>query len=74
MAHRILFTGVVSYPTQRWLARPSGHAQNPAMPDLPPTAAPWDSDDAASRLLLGLIAQSTNDGIWDWDLDSGRVS
>jgi len=35
------------------------------MPDLPPTAAPWDSDDAASRLLLGLIAQSTNDGIWD---------
>jgi PAS domain S-box-containing protein len=43
------------------------------MPDLPPTAAPWDSDDAASRLLLGLIAQSTNDGIWDWDLDTGRV-
>jgi two-component system, sensor histidine kinase len=43
------------------------------MLDLPPTAAPWDSDDAASRLLLGLIAQSTNDGIWDWDLDSGRV-
>jgi two-component system, sensor histidine kinase len=43
------------------------------MPDLPATAAPWDSDDAASRLLLGLIAQSTNDGIWDWDLDTGRV-
>jgi PAS domain S-box-containing protein len=73
MARRVLFTGVVSYPTQRWLARPSGRAQNPAMSDLPPTAAPWDSDDAASRLLLGLIAQSTNDGIWDWDLDSGRV-
>jgi PAS domain S-box-containing protein len=43
------------------------------MPDQQPTAAPWDSDDAASRLLLGLIAQSTNDGIWDWDLDTGRV-
>ncbi len=43
------------------------------MLDLPPTAAPWDSDDPASRLLLGLIAQSTNDGIWDWDLDSGLV-
>ncbi len=43
------------------------------MPDPQPTAAPWDSDDAASRLLLGLIAQSTNDGIWDWDLDTGRV-
>lgn len=43
------------------------------MADLPPTAAPWDSDDAVSHLLLGLIAQSANDGIWDWDLDTGRV-
>ena len=37
------------------------------------TGAPWDKDDAASRSLLGLIAQSTNDGIWDWDLGTGRV-
>lgn len=37
------------------------------------TGAPWDKDDAASRILLGLIAQSTNDGIWDWDLSTGRV-
>lgn len=39
----------------------------------PMTGAPWDKDDAASRSLLGLIAQSTNDGIWDWDLGTGRV-
>jgi hypothetical protein len=34
------------------------------MNDLPNgTAAPWDREDAASRSLLRLIAQSTNDGI-----------
>jgi hypothetical protein len=32
------------------------------------SAAPWGSDDPESRSLLGLIAQSTNDGIWVLDL------
>jgi hypothetical protein len=36
-------------------------------------AAPWDREDAASRSLLRLIAQSTNDGIWDWDLETDAV-
>jgi PAS domain S-box-containing protein len=44
------------------------------MDDLPNgAAAPWDREDAASRSLLRLIAQSTNDGIWDWDLDTNEV-
>jgi two-component system, sensor histidine kinase len=73
MARNFLFSGSVTVPAQRWLARPAWPAQTSAMQDLPPTPAPWDADDAASRLLLGLIAQSTNDGIWDWDLNSGRV-
>jgi two-component system, sensor histidine kinase len=73
MARNFLFSGIVTDPAQRWLARPASPAQTSAMHDLPPTPAPWDSDDDASRLLLGLIAQSTNDGIWDWDLNSGRV-
>lgn len=37
------------------------------------TAAPWDREDSASRSLLRLIAQSTNDGIWDWDLATDGV-
>jgi two-component system, sensor histidine kinase len=44
------------------------------MDDLPKgAAAPWDREDAASRSLLRLIAQSTNDGIWDWDLETNEV-
>src|ERR1700691_6188141 len=37
------------------------------------TAAPWDREDSASVSLLRLIAQSTNDGIWDWDLETDEV-
>lgn len=37
------------------------------------TAAPWDREDSASRSLLQLLARSTNDGIWDWDLRTGDV-
>jgi PAS domain S-box-containing protein len=37
------------------------------------SAAPWGSDDPESRSLLGLIAQSTNDGIWVLDLATQRV-
>jgi two-component system, sensor histidine kinase len=36
-------------------------------------AAPWDREDAASRSLLRLIVESTNDGIWDWDLRTDAV-
>lgn len=72
MASCFLTEGVTD-PAEKWLARPLRGAQTQPMLDLPPTGAPWDSDDPASRLLLGLIAQSTNDGIWDWDLDTGRV-
>jgi two-component system, sensor histidine kinase len=36
-------------------------------------AAPWDREDAASHSLLRLIVQSTNDGIWDWDLETDAV-
>ena len=44
------------------------------MEDLPNgTTAPWDREDAASRSLLRLIVQSTNDGIWDWDLKTNDV-
>jgi hypothetical protein len=35
--------------------------------------APWDRDDDASRDLIRLIAQSTNDGIWDWNLETNEV-
>jgi PAS domain S-box-containing protein len=43
------------------------------MNESPVTAAPWDREDSASRSLLRLIAQSTNDGIWDWDLATNEV-
>ena len=44
------------------------------MDDLPNrAAAPWDREDAASSSLLRLIAQSTNDGIWDCDLETDDV-
>jgi PAS domain S-box-containing protein len=36
-------------------------------------AAPWDREDAASRSLLRLIVRSTNDGVWDWDLETDAV-
>jgi PAS domain-containing protein len=35
--------------------------------------APWERDDDTSRLLLGLIAEHTNDGIWDLDVATRRV-
>jgi PAS domain S-box-containing protein len=37
------------------------------------TTAPWDREDSASRSLLRLIALSTNDGIWDWNLETDGV-
>jgi len=37
------------------------------------TVAPWDRDDGASRDLMRLIARSTNDGIWDWNLETDEV-
>jgi PAS domain S-box-containing protein len=44
------------------------------MDELPDgAAAPWDREDAASRSLLRLIVESTNDGIWDWDLRTDAV-
>lgn len=42
-------------------------------PPFAPEAPPWDSDDPATRSLLGLIAQSTNDGIWVLDLATKNV-
>jgi PAS domain S-box-containing protein len=35
--------------------------------------APWERPDDTSRLLLGLIAEHTNDGIWDLDVASRKV-
>ncbi len=50
------------------------YAYNYGMVEIgPATDAPWDRDDAASRSLLRLIALSTNDGIWDWDLTTNEV-
>jgi PAS domain S-box-containing protein len=33
----------------------------------------WDRTDNVSRALVRLIAQSTNDGIWDWNLETHEV-
>jgi PAS domain S-box-containing protein len=33
----------------------------------------WDRTDSVSRTLVRLIAQSTNDGIWDWNLETDEV-
>jgi two-component system, sensor histidine kinase len=37
------------------------------------TSAPWDRTDTVSRELVRLITQSTNDGIWDWNLETAEV-
>jgi two-component system, sensor histidine kinase len=37
------------------------------------TEAPWERLDDTSRLLLGLIAEHTNDGIWDLDVATRKV-
>jgi two-component system, sensor histidine kinase and response regulator len=34
---------------------------------------PWDRKDSVSRTLVRLIAESTNDGIWDWNLETDEV-
>jgi two-component system, sensor histidine kinase len=41
--------------------------------DVNETSAPWDREDSVSRSLMRLITESTNDGIWDWDLETGGV-
>ena len=33
----------------------------------------WERTDSVSRTLVRLIAQSTNDGIWDWNLETDEV-
>lgn len=35
--------------------------------------APWQVDSLRGRELLRLVAMSTNDGIWDWDLETQQV-
>jgi PAS domain S-box-containing protein len=37
------------------------------------STAPWDREDSESRSMMRLIAQSTNDGIWDWNLETDGV-
>src|SRR5205809_2404319 len=37
------------------------------------TIAPWDREDNMSRTLVRLVTQSTNDGIWDWNLETDEV-
>jgi hypothetical protein len=44
--------------------------ENEAMHDrVDDSSAPWDREETASRSLMRLIAESTNDGIWDWNLN-----
>lgn len=40
---------------------------------IPSVDSLWSSEDAADQQLLHMLAVSTNDGIWDWDLTSDRV-
>jgi two-component system, sensor histidine kinase len=42
-------------------------------PLVPSIEALWFGDDDAGQALLHMLATSTNDGIWDWDIASGRV-
>jgi PAS domain S-box-containing protein len=35
--------------------------------------APWDRTDTVSRELVRLITHSTNDGIWDWNLETNEI-
>jgi len=37
------------------------------------TVAPWDRTDSVSRELVRLITDNTNDGIWDWNLETHEV-
>jgi PAS domain-containing protein len=37
------------------------------------TVAPWDRTDSVSRELVRLITHNTNDGIWDWNLETHEV-
>jgi PAS domain S-box-containing protein len=40
---------------------------------VPSVEAVWSTADANDQALLHMLATSTNDGIWDWDIETGRV-
>jgi PAS domain S-box-containing protein len=42
-------------------------------PGVPSVYPLWSDDDATSQALLHMLAMSTNDGIWDWDIAMDRV-